>query len=391
MPATNSSGGLKSMLISALRRIGTITLTLIVVGGAVGAILLGRTVIADRAAAEANQERPPSPPMTVAVSRLTYTDGFDVTRRFTGQIEPAQTTALGFELAGTVDALVVDEGDVVEAGQPIATLDTRLLEAERKRLIASREALEAQAELARRTTERQTALQAKGFASSQALDNASLGLIEIEARMAEIDAALFSVDVRVDKSALTAPFSGAITLRHVDAGASIAAGSPIVTIVETATPQFRVGLPPDFARNLRQGETAVVAFGKDRFGVSFDTIIAQLDPTTRTSTVLFNVEAGTMPPFGETGSITMVERVTARGAEVPVAALRDGPRGLWEIVTVSDGPDGHVVGTEAVEVLYSNGETAFVRGTFEDGARYVTDGPHRVVNGQRVTIAGGTS
>ena len=110
MPATNSSGGLKSMLISALRRIGTITLTLIVVGGAVGAILLARTAIPDRAAAEANQARPPSPPMTVAVSRLTYTYGFDVTRRFTGQIEPAQPPSPGFALAGPVDELVLDDG-----------------------------------------------------------------------------------------------------------------------------------------------------------------------------------------------------------------------------------------------------------------------------------------
>lgn len=391
MTKVTASGGLLHALLRIVRQIGTIILTLCVFAAAGAAVMGGRNIIADRAAAQAAVERAPAPPMAVSVAPLTYTDGYTVERRFSGQIEPAQTTALGFELSGTVLHLRVDEGDRVNAGDPIATLDTRLLDAERQRLEASRAALEAQAELARRTTDRQTALQAKGFASSQALDNASLGLLELEARMAEIDGSLISVAVREDKSSISAPFSGAVTVRHVDDGASVVAGTPIVTIVQTATPQFRVGLPPAFAAGLRTGDTAVVAFGAARFPVTYDTVIAELDPATRTKTVLFNVEAGALPPFGETGTITMTERVAARGAEVPVAALRDGPRGLWEIVTVMDGPNGPVVGAEAVEVLFSNGVTAFVRGTFSEGTRYVTDGPHRVVVGQRVALLGGAS
>ena len=44
-----------------------------------------------------------------------------------GQLEPVQNSQLGFELAGRVTSILVDEGDAVTAGQVLATLDTDLL------------------------------------------------------------------------------------------------------------------------------------------------------------------------------------------------------------------------------------------------------------------------
>jgi hypothetical protein len=45
------------------------------------------------------------------------------------------------------------------------------------------------------------------------------------------------------------------------------------------------------------------------------------------------------------------------------------------------------IATEAVEVLRLDGERAFVRGSFEDGARYIAGGTHRVVPGETVLLA----
>ncbi|MEO1103924.1 MAG: biotin/lipoyl-binding protein, partial [Pseudomonadota bacterium] len=150
---------LRSRFIAVARGVGTVTLTLAVLGLAAVLVMGGRDVIAERAAARATDGAvAPAPALTVRVATLTYAESYEVERRFSGQVEPAQESVLGFELAGTVATLLVDEGDRVEKGAPLARLDTRLLEAERTQLAANRTAIEAQAELARRTTERQTTL-----------------------------------------------------------------------------------------------------------------------------------------------------------------------------------------------------------------------------------------
>jgi multidrug efflux pump subunit AcrA (membrane-fusion protein) len=130
----------------------------------------------------------PAPSTTVAADRIEIVDDLIVTRRFTGQFEPLQEVALGFEEGGTIAEVLVREGLGVSRGEVIARLDTRLLEADRARLSASRAALAAQVELARRTDARQQTLLAEGHVTQQRVDETSLLLAQLEAALAEADA-----------------------------------------------------------------------------------------------------------------------------------------------------------------------------------------------------------
>ncbi|MEM0906299.1 MAG: efflux RND transporter periplasmic adaptor subunit [Pseudomonadota bacterium] len=391
MADMNATRSIRQSFVATIRRLLTIALTLCVFAVAGALVVGGRDLLAQRAAAEASENAPlAAPALSVEVAPLVITDGYTVDRRFSGQLEPAQESVMGFELPGTVAQILVDEGEMVAEGTLLARLDTRLIDAERRGLEASRKALEAQAELARRTTERQTTLQARGFASSQALDNAALSLAELEARLAEIDAGILRVDIRKEKSELRAPFAGQATMRYVDTGASVNAGSPVVTLVETARPQFRVGLSPQLLAHLPE-EGAMVHFGGKSHQVALSSVLPQLDPATRTRTALFDVLGDDHPAFGETGVMTLTELVPAVGAMVPLSALQEGPRGLWQIMTVEGSAPSESVSPEAVELLFTDGARAYVRGTFQDGARYVVDGLHRLVPGQRVVSQEGIS
>jgi hypothetical protein len=113
-----------------------------------------------------------------------------------------------------------------------------------------------------------------------------------------------------------------------------------------------------------------------------------LEPGTRARAAFFAVE-GAAPPSRAAGEVVFALTVEAPtpGAWVPLAALRQGPRGTWQVVTVEDGPDGPVAGIEAVEIVHAEGGRAFVSGTIRDGMRYVPDGSHRIVPGERLTLA----
>lgn len=366
-----------------LRQGATIVFTLLAIAAAVGLIVVGRTVLADRASDVTAPEAPP--PMQVRTARLILEDGYAVSRQFPGQIQAAQRTEMAFEQGGTIAQMLVDEGDTLAPGAVIALLDTRLIEAEQTRLIANRRALEAQAELARRTADRQTELKDRGFASIQAVDNIALRLVELEARIAEVDAALVSVDLQLEKSRLFAPFAATVSARLVDTGGTVSAGQTIVSLVETTGHQFRVGLTPGMIGALTTDAAFQAQFNGQSYPLRFDSLLPELDSATRTRTAIFTFEGSTLPPLRETGVLVLKQHVVERGAWVPISALQDAPRGLWRLLTLPD--DGaKVVQSEAVEVLFSDAQRAYVRGSFIPETRYITDGPHRVVKGQAVRI-----
>jgi multidrug efflux pump subunit AcrA (membrane-fusion protein) len=80
---------------------------------------------------------PPPAPMPVSVFKPYSSAGYDVTRWYVGRVEAARESRLGFELAGALATVVVDEGQRVQAGEHLAQLDRRRLQAQRAELEAA--------------------------------------------------------------------------------------------------------------------------------------------------------------------------------------------------------------------------------------------------------------
>jgi membrane fusion protein, multidrug efflux system len=316
-----------------LRSAGRVALTLLVIGAGAGAGVAGYGVLAARAS---QAEGPlPAPRTVVAPELLRLTDSVTLTRRFTGQFEAAQEAALGFEEGGTIAEVVVREGDTVGAGDVIARLDARLLEAERTRLEASRAALDAQAELARRTNARQEQLRAQGHVAQQRLDETSLQLAQLEASLAEVDAALVAVEVRLSKTEIRAPFAGRIAGRLLDAGAVAGPGVAVVTLLEDAPARFRVALDPALAGRLVPGAEVEIETAGGRLPARLAELAPELDAATRARVAFFDLAPGTeAPPARASGDVILPEILAERGAWVPLSALEAGPRGALALLTV---------------------------------------------------------
>ena len=368
-----------------LRGFATLTGTMSVIAIAAGAVWFGSTTLATRASAV--DAPAPTPMTTVDALRVSPTDHMTVTRQFYGQIEAAQTVSLGFEQGGRLNVLTVDEGDRVKAGDVIAKLDTRILMTERSRLVASRDRLEAQAELSRRTTQRQIELRDRGFASDQAADNVALGLTAIEAQMAEVDAAITQVEVQLNQTELTAPFDGTIGARHVDPGAIMAVGAPVLDIRQAAAPLFRVGIDPKLAGTLADHPATLTVDGL-AYPAHLIGFRPDLDAQTRTRTALFEVDTDD-PVYLSAGVLSIQTSLAQTGYAIPLPALQDGVRGLWTVLVLEPEDDGFATTrAAAVEVLQIEGDTAYVRGTLQGEALIVPHGTHRLVPGDRVQLAG---
>ena len=320
------------------------------------------------------------PPVQVATMRPVLVESYSVERRYAGRIEAARQTDLAFEEGGTVQSILVDEGAQVAEGDIIATLDTRLLASSLEQQRATRAALVSQQDFARLTVERREALQDRGFTSAEAYDDARFSLARLTSEIAGVDAAIQSIEIRLEKAELRAPFAGTIGARRIDEGATAGAGVPVVTLLEDRAPQLRVGLPPETAAQLRRAQSFDIVVDGRMVTATLTRIRPDLDTSTRTIPVLFSLEDAGALPFGEVGELVLPQTIAEPGYWLPITALQEGVRGLWTVLSVD--VDG-LVAREAVEVLHVAGERTFVRGALPD-APILATGTHRVTPGQIV-------
>ena len=267
-------------------------------------------------------------------------------------------------------------------------LDTAQLEASRKQREAQIRELEARLDLARLTLERQTKLRENGWSPEQRFDEATTALDELSAAIDRVKAQVSSIDIDIEKSQLKAPFDGVIAARSIDEGAVIAAGTPILTILEDGHRQLRVGLPPEVAAKLDETKTYQVQTRAGPVSARLYASRPDLQSATRTVTALFDVKTADATPFGEIVTLLLEREIDERGAWVPLAALQESDRGLWSLLTVAEEDGKPIVRREAAEVLHVDGAQAYVRGTFEPGASVIANGTNRVVPGQLVALAG---
>lgn len=352
--------------------------TAICVAGAVFAVVFGSDLLAERA--EAGRVVASADRMPVQVDEVIFADGYGVTRRFVGQVEAAASVALSFELSGRLSEIVVEEGANVKAGQLMARLDTALLRSEKERLDASRAATAAQSKFAESRLNRAVSLRRQGYASEEAVDEARATRDELLNRVREIDAALNAVAINLEKSELFAPFDGQIGMRNVDGGETLSAGAPVLTLIKSASPMVRVGLPLSIETS--DLDTAEIMIDDATFPARLAHVRPDIDPVTRTRTAIFSIEADHAPAFGRTASLILETAIEAHGAWVPLDALQEGLGGVWTVLIVDDG----VVRNAAVEILHTEAARVYVRGTFEPGALLIDTGAHRVVPGQQVRV-----
>ena len=177
----------------------------------------------------------------------------DATLDAAGTAQPIAEATLSTKLMGTVTRVLVHEGDLVAAGQPLVHIDARDLVARDSQVqaaIAGARAMQLDAETQAR---RIRALYADSAATRAQLDavetavaRANAGVAAAQASARELDATRAYADVR-------APFAGVVTQRFVDPGAFAAPGAPLVTVQDVSRLRVSVNAAPEDVRALRRG------------------------------------------------------------------------------------------------------------------------------------------
>jgi RND family efflux transporter MFP subunit len=148
---------------------------------------------------------------------------------YPGKVVASSDANLSFRIAGPIVKVNVDVGSFVRKGQTLAEMDVRDYEIQLHATEAEYKQIKAEAE-------RIIALHEKGSVSSNNYDKAVYGLKQITAKYDAHKNAL--VDTK-----LLAPFDGYVQKRYFNAGETVGAGTPVISMINAGAPEVEINIP----------------------------------------------------------------------------------------------------------------------------------------------------
>lgn len=263
---------------------------------------------------QAEEEEPVSEKRLVSVA-VTPSEAQTVTRYFVaeGQAQPDRITSLRAEATGDILEVLVNKGDMVEAGQTIARFDTTQAKADLRRT---------EQDLARATREFENAqtLVERGVATNDRL-------VQARSSLAAAEAAVTTANEMFDNSEISAPFGGRLEALSLNAGEFVSAGSEIGRIVDNSPLTVSIRVPQQSLRDVAAGQNAQVMFitGETRNGVvefvgsSADdatrTFLAEISVDNADGSVPAGVSAEVRIPVGETTAHFLSPAILSLGTD----------------------------------------------------------------------------
>lgn len=227
---------------------------------------------------------------------------------------PWQQVALKARVAGYVEKITVDKGDVVTAGQHLIEIEVPELKAD---LIGHRAEVSAAEIEVKRLHEARA--KSPDLILPQAVDDA-------EAKLAIAKAGMERTNALIDLAQIKAPFAGTITDRRVDPGAFAAAGGDmLLALTDVSTLRLQVPVvevETGYLKNGLQVEAKVDALSGTVVKGTLSRLTGTLDPGTRTMMIEadFKNEDGKLRPgMFATARIAVEQHDNA--TIIPVAGL----------------------------------------------------------------------
>lgn len=165
-------------------------------------------------------------------------------REYVGTIESENSVDLSFQVNGNIDRILVQEGQSVQKGQLLATLNTSTLSNNYN--IAKISLTQAQDAFDR---------------YSKLYNNNSLPeikYIEVKSSLEQAQANERIAHKNLTDCNLYAPFSGVIGQKIQEAGANVMPGTPVVTLMSIGTVKVKVAIPENEISSVKVGDISEV-------------------------------------------------------------------------------------------------------------------------------------
>jgi multidrug efflux system membrane fusion protein len=321
------------------------------------------------------------------------TGDIDIYMNGLGTVTPLANITIRTQITGQLTEISFQEGQEVKKGDLLAVIDPRpyqlaLEQSEGQILQAQAQLAQAQSDLARyETLSKQDSIALQQVDTQRALVSQYEGLVKTD------QAAIDNAKLNLVYCHITAPLTGRVGLRQVDAGNFVTPGDAngLVTLTEMKPISVMFTLSEDaysrVAARLHSGAVIPVeAYDSNQTKKLATGTLAAIDNQADTSTGTFKLRAifsnedeGLFP--NEFVNVRMLLDVDRGVVVIPTSAIEQGQKGIYIYVVSSD----DTVKARTITLGTTQGERVAVTTGLTADERVVVDGADRLKDGGRVT------
>ncbi len=333
-----------------------------------------------------------------------------------GNIKPAKTVKVAFKVAGVIENMNISEGDIVQKGQAVASLDSHeyMLGAmaassqyESLRLRASSEIpsmvnqAKSQMDLMEKRYERVRNLYEKDAIPRDKFDEVEAALAVIQSKYQQALDAQDIFDSQLEQASamselaqsklqdttVYSPIDGTVIKKLSEAGETTGSGYPVVVLGDISQVDVEIGVTDSQLENFSIGQNVnvhVYGIEQDYKGNVFE-ISKIADSKTRTFPVKIRLEnsrlemkpgmiAKVEAEFGSVNSIFVPMEAVIKGADKPYVFVLDADKETVQKRTVDVGK----VFDSKIQIVSG----------IEEGEEVVVEGQYKLVEGDKVSLEG---
>ncbi len=362
-----------------------------------GLLLSSATGLAACAPSEAQQPRPAGGggPAAVPVTVASVTmKSMPVEVDVVGTAEAFSSVAIRAQITGELTSVNFEQGQDVQQGQVLFTLDRRPLEAALSQAESNLRRDTAQAANAKAIAKRLDDLVERGISTKAERDTAVATATALDATVGANTAAVENAKVQLQYATIKAPISGRTGALMVNSGNLVRANdqTPLVVINQISPIYVSFGIPenvlPDLRRYMAQGSLAVEAtpagdedtppaVGRITF---VDNTVDQTTGSIKVKATFPNANRKIWP--GQFVNIAVRLATDKSAIVVPTAAVNAGPQGQYVFLVKED----KTVAMQPVAVARTAGTDTVIKSGLSVGDVVVTDGQLRLVPGSKISV-----
>jgi RND family efflux transporter MFP subunit len=328
-------------------------------------------------------ENAPRPDRPVLVATVHF-EALSPERSFVASIRPRIESDLGFRVSGKVARRLVDVGERVGAGQPLAALDDTDLKLQVDQAEAEQRAATTSLSQAAADERRGAELIKKGWSTDATYDRQKAAAEEARGRLTHAQRALELAHNNLSYATLAADTAGVVTATMIEPGQVVAPGQAAIRVARLDTKEAVVAIPESLVERARTGTASVTLWSNAdrRYAARLRELAPTADPTTRTYLARFSLpDAGEEVALGMTATLTLAEPGEERVARLPLSALFDQGHGpaLWSVDEKT-----RALALKPVTVKAYDSRDVLITGGVKEGERIVALGVQKLDPKDRV-------
>ena len=197
-----------------------------------------------------------------------------------GMLESEENLMVSAKMPGMVRDIRVREGDVVQKGQVLASLDDEVLK-------KSIDEVKAGLDQVKVLFEKQKSLWDQKIGTE-------LQYLTLKNQKESLEIKLRTLEAQVGQAVVTAPFAGVIDAVFIKTGSMAAPGVPLMQLVNTGSLKASAKVPDSYVSFIKQGDRVLVSFPdlNKEIEASVSYVGRIVDPLSRTFKIEVNIPSG---------------------------------------------------------------------------------------------------